>query len=158
MNLLAKIVVYVSFNSKKRKTTAVIYMGQFFFSRLCVGQQFLRGFHFFSAIEIFDLVCNSFFKVAPFFSFFILDICFFRVDYSGIFKNVYVIFFSFRFVLSNLRCTLVRTFTFQEDWYYLLQWKPLEMMNTFYFTLKAIFVLKIFIFLSWLSRLFRKTA
>ena len=42
--------------------------------------------------------------------------------------------------------------------FYLLQWKPLKMMkNAFYFILKALFVLKIFRFLSWLFDHVEKT-
>ena len=39
----------------------------------------------------------------------------------------------------------------QKACYYLLQWKPFKMMkNSFYFMLKALFVLEIFPFFSWL--------
>ena len=45
------------------------------------------------------------------------------------------------------------------EWFYLLQWKVLKMMqNDFYFTLKALFVLKIFKFLSRHFWSCRKTA
>ena len=42
---------------------------------------------------------------------------------------------------------------------YLLHWKPFKKMkNAFYFILKALFILKIFKFLSWLSVHVQKTA
>ena len=39
--------------------------------------------------------------------------------------------------------------TLQKNYFYLFQWKPFKMMkNAFYFILKALFILKIFKFLS----------
>ena len=52
-----------------------------------------------------------------------------------------------------------RTLTFQKKKNYLPNWKPLKMMkNAFYSVLKALFVLKIFKFLSWLFGHFEKAA
>ena len=46
-----------------------------------------------------------------------------------------------------------------ENYFYLLHWKPLKKMkNAFYFILKAIFVLEILTFLSWLFGHVEKTA
>ena len=99
--------------------------------------------------------CSNFFRFS-----FLIFVVFFRVDYRGVFKNPYVIFFffffalGFRFVLSNLRCTLDRTFTLQKIGFICFDESLSKMMNNaFYFILKATFVLKIFKFLCFLGYL-----
>ena len=52
-----------------------------------------------------------------------------------------------------------RTLTFQTKMCYFLHWKPFKYdKNAFYFILKALFVLKIFKFLSWLFSHVKNTA